>query len=65
MAENGAMEDYIGAGILMGALAAIMLLRRTLTRDAQDDQRFIVLVMGAVVISAAAGILVAILLSPS
>jgi hypothetical protein len=59
------MEDYIGAGILMGALAAIMLLRRTLTRDAQNDPRFIVLVMGAVVISAAAGILVAILLSPN
>jgi hypothetical protein len=65
MADNGAMEDYIGAGILMGALAGFMLLRRVLTNEAQFDRRWILLVMGAVVISVAAGILIGSLLNPN
>ncbi len=57
--------EYIAAGILMGALAAVMLLRRVLTTEAQNDPRFILMVIGAVVISAMAGILIGFLLNPN
>jgi hypothetical protein len=52
----------IGAGILMGALASVMLLRRILTPEAQGDRRWILLVLVAVVIAAGAGIAVGSLL---
>ncbi len=64
IADNGAMEDYIAAGILMGALAAVMLLRRVLTPEAQWDRRWILLILAAAVVAAFAGIMVGSLLGP-
>jgi integral membrane sensor domain MASE1 len=64
---HGPMNDDvatgIATGILMGALAGVMLLRRVLTKEAQFDPRFILVVLGAVVASAITGIVVGSLLS--
>jgi hypothetical protein len=53
----------IAAGITMGALAAVMFLRRVLTPEGQWDRRWILLVLVAVVIAAVGGIAVGSLLS--
>ena len=68
MADNALVEDWYAAaaaGIVFGALAAVMVLRRVLTKEAQYDPRFILLVLGAVTLSAVAGILVGLLLRPN
>ena len=69
MAENGPMNDEtvraIAAGILMGALAGVMLLRNVLTTEAQRDRRWILVVLAAVIVAAVAGIVVGSLLNPN
>ena len=48
----------------MGAVAAVFLMQRLLSRDAQYDRRWILVVLVAVVIAALAGTLVGSLLDP-
>ena len=48
----------------MGALAAVILLQRVLTKGAQYDRRWILAVLVAIVIAAVAGIVVGSVLDP-
>ena len=56
------MNDYLPGMVLLGGIAAVWFLRIVLSREDQQDRRWILLVIGAVGVSAVAGIVAGTLL---